>query len=115
MRSGPSRRPRGAAGSSEAPKNFPVTHWAIGKQIRLLEDWIGVALFERRTRGVALTDHGADLLSDVSAALARLTSATTRLREPESERRVSGVVRVNLLSSFALRWLLPRLSKFQER
>src|ERR1700748_1265283 len=79
----------------EAAKDLHVTHWAIGKQIRLLEDWLGVALFQRRTRGGALADHGADLLTDVSAALSRLTSATGRLREPEAARRVSGVVRVN--------------------
>src|SRR5579871_2072419 len=98
----------------DAAKDLHVTHWAIGKQIRLLEDWLGVPLFERRTRGVALTDHGADLLGDVSAALSRLTSATGRLRQPELARRVSGIVRVNALPSFALRWLLPRLSKFAE-
>ena len=98
----------------DAAKDLHVTHWAIGKQIRLLEDWLGVPLFERRARGVALTDHGADLLTDVSAALSRLTSATGRLREPSSAHRVSGVVRINALSSFALRWLLPRLSKFAE-
>jgi DNA-binding transcriptional LysR family regulator len=98
----------------EAAKDLHVTHWAVGKQIRLLEDWLGVPLFERRTRGVALTDHGADLLTDVSVALSRLTSATGRLREPQLGRRVSGVVRVNALPSVALRWLLPRLSKFQE-
>jgi LysR family transcriptional regulator, glycine cleavage system transcriptional activator len=98
----------------EAAKDLHVTHWAIGKQIKHLEDWLGVPLFDRRTRGVALTDHGADLLSDVSAALARLTSAAGRLRGPRSARRVSGIVRVNVLSSFALRWLLPRLSRFQE-
>jgi LysR family glycine cleavage system transcriptional activator len=98
----------------EAAKDLHVTHWAIGKQIRHLEDWLGIPLFERRTRGVALTDHGADLLTDVSAALSRLTSATSRLRGPQSARRVSGIVRVNVLSSFALRWLLPRLSRFQQ-
>ena len=98
----------------EAAKDLHVTHWAIGKQIRLLEDWLGVPLFERRARGVALTDQGADLLTDVSVALSRLTSATGRLREPQSARRVSGVVRVNVLPSVALRWLLPRLSTFQE-
>jgi len=98
----------------EAAKDLHVTHWAIGKQIRLLEDWLGVPLFERRTRGVALTDQGADLLTDVSSALSRLTSATGRLRGPAETRRVSGVVRVNVLPSIALRWLLPRLSKFQE-
>jgi LysR family glycine cleavage system transcriptional activator len=95
-------------------KDLHVTHWAIGKQIRLLEDWLGVPLFERRARGVALTDQGADLLTDVSSALSRLTSATGRLRGPQSARRVSGVVRVNVLPSIALRWLLPRLSEFQE-
>lgn len=98
----------------EAAKDLHVTHWAVGKQIKHLEDWLGVPLFERRARGVALTDHGADLLTDVSAALSRLTSATSRLRGPQSPRRVSGVVRVNVLSSFALRWLLPRLSRFQD-
>jgi LysR family transcriptional regulator, glycine cleavage system transcriptional activator len=98
----------------EAAKDLHVTHWAIGKQIRHLEDWFGVPLFERRTRGVALTDHGADLLIDVSAALSRLSSATGRLREPRSAGRVAGIVRVSVLSSFALRWLLPRLSRFQE-
>lgn len=98
----------------EAAKDLNVTHWAVGKQIRLLEDWLGVPLFERRTRGVALTDQGADLLTDVSSALSRLTSATSRLRGPASARRVSGVVRVNVLPSVALRWLLPRLAKFQE-
>jgi DNA-binding transcriptional LysR family regulator len=98
----------------EAAKDLHVTHWAIGKQIRLLEDWLGVPLFERRTRGVALTDQGADLLTDVTSALSRLTSATGRLRGPDPARRVSGVVRVNVLPSIALRWLLPRLSEFQE-
>ena len=98
----------------EAAKDLHVTHWAIGKQIRLLEDWLGVPLFERRTRGVALTDQGADLLTDVSSALARLASATGRLREPQTARRVSGMVRINVLPSIALRWLLPRLSRFQE-
>src|ERR1700722_53969 len=88
----------------EAAKDLHVTHWAIGKQVRLLEDWLGVPLFERRTRGVALTDQGADLLVDVSAALARLASATGRLRGPDPARRVSGVVRVNVLPSIALRW-----------
>jgi LysR family transcriptional regulator, glycine cleavage system transcriptional activator len=97
-----------------AAKDLHVTHWAVGKQIRLLEDWLGVPLFERRTRGVALTDQGADLLTDVSSALSRLTSAAGRLRGPQATRRVSGIVRVNVLPSIALRWLLPRLSKFQE-
>jgi LysR family transcriptional regulator, glycine cleavage system transcriptional activator len=99
----------------EAAADLNVTHWAIGKQVRLLEDWLGVPLFERRSRGVALTDEGTELLADVSAAFFRLSEATGKLRRPEVTRRVSGVVRVNVQSSFALRWLFPRLTKFQEQ
>ena len=99
----------------EAAADLNVTHWAIGKQVRLLEDWLGVPLFERRSRGVALTDEGAELFGDVSAAFFRLSEATGKRRRPEVARRVSGLVRVNVQSSFALRWLFPRLGRFQER
>jgi LysR family transcriptional regulator, glycine cleavage system transcriptional activator len=57
----------------EAAVDLNVTHWAIGKQIRLLEDWLGVPLFERRSSGVSLTDDGAELSNDVSAVLSRLS------------------------------------------
>lgn len=98
-----------------AATDLHVTHWAVGKQIRLLEDWFGVPLFERQARGVALTDEGAALLHDVSNAFDRLAAGATRLRHDESARRVSGIVRVNVLASFALCWLLPRVADFQSR
>jgi LysR family glycine cleavage system transcriptional activator len=98
-----------------AAADLHVTHWAVGKQIRLLEDWFGVPLFERRARGVALTDEGAALLQDVSSTFERLAAAAARVRRDESARRVSGIVRVNALASFALCWLLPRLSDFHAR
>ena len=98
----------------EAATELNVTHWAVGKQIRLLEDWLGVPLFERRSRGVSLTDEGAELLGDVGTAFLRLSEATGKLRRPEVARRVSGLVRVNVQPSFAMRWLFPRLTGFQE-
>lgn len=98
-----------------AASDLHVTHWAVGKQIRLLEDWFGVPLFERRSRGVVLTDEGAALLNDVTGAFARLSSSVTRLRHESMTRRITGVVRVNALASFALCWLIPRLADFQAR
>jgi LysR family transcriptional regulator, glycine cleavage system transcriptional activator len=95
-----------------AAADLHVTHWAIGKQIKLLEDWLGVALFERHARGVALTGEGAELLADASEALSRLAVAAAKLRRSETSPRVSGVVRVNVPTSFALRWLIPRLAEF---
>lgn len=98
-----------------AAADLHVTHWAVGKQIRLLEDWFGVPLFERQARGVVLTDDGAVLLNDVGHAFDRLAAGATRLRQDESAHRVTGIVRVNVLPSFALCWLLPRLADFQAR
>lgn len=98
-----------------AAADLHVTHWAVGKQVRLLEDWFGVPLFERQARGVVLTDDGAALLHDVSHAFDRLAAGATRLRHDAPARRVSGIVRVNVLASFALCWLLPRLADFQSR
>jgi DNA-binding transcriptional LysR family regulator len=98
-----------------AASELHVTHWAVGKQIRLLEDWFGVPLFERQARGVALTDEGAALLNDVTLAFDRLADGAARLRHDEIARRVSGIVRVNVLASFATWWLLPRLADFQAR
>jgi len=98
-----------------AAADLHVTHWAIGKQIKLLEDWLGVALFERHARGVALTGEGAELLGDASEALSRLAVAAAKLRRSETSPRVSGVVRVNVPTSFALRWLIPRLAEFQRQ
>lgn len=98
-----------------AATDLHVTHWAVGKQIRMLEDWFGVALFERRARGVVLTDEGASLLVDVSQVFERLGMVAARLRQDKFVRRVSGLVRVNVLASFALSWLLPRLAEFQSR
>ncbi|CAD6555268.1 LysR substrate-binding domain-containing protein [Paraburkholderia metrosideri] len=98
-----------------AASDLHVTHWAVGKQIRLLEDWFGVPLFERRARGVVPTDEGAALLNDVKGAFARLSGSVARLRHESITRRVTGVVRVNTLASFALCWLIPRLTDFQAR
>jgi DNA-binding transcriptional LysR family regulator len=97
---------------AEAASDLGVTHWAIGKQIRLLEDWLGVPLFIRLPRGIALTDEGAELLGDVSAAFSRLSAATGKLGRLRSTRRAFGVVRINVPTSFALRWLIPRLPEF---
>ena len=85
-----------------------VTQAAISHQIRQLETWLGISLFERRGHVLALTAKAGAYLPELSGALDRMSAATLRLRE-----RSDGPLRITVLPSFASRWLLPRLAKFQ--
>ncbi|MCP3706936.1 transcriptional regulator GcvA [Paraburkholderia sp. CNPSo 3274] len=94
---------------SMAAEELCVTHGAVSRQVRQLEDWLGLDLFERRGRRVVLTASGRAYLAEVSAALDRIALATSeQLRATRAQ-----IVRVNAPTTFALRWLLPQLSSFQ--
>ncbi|MGB6308101.1 MAG: LysR substrate-binding domain-containing protein [Steroidobacteraceae bacterium] len=98
---------------SLAADDLHVTHWAIGKQVRTLEEWLGVPLFERHARKMKLTREGDVLLGRVQSAFHALAEGTEEVRKRPNGRRIKGLVRVNCLPSFALRWLLPRLREFE--
>lgn len=85
-----------------------VTHSAISHQIRQLEDFLGVALFRRETRGVVLTSEGAAYLSRISKVLDQLAAATNQVRDQHT----AGPLYVSATPAFAERWLVPRLNDF---
>ena len=98
-----------------AADELGVTHGAISRHVRLLEDWLGPpALFLRLNRRVELTATGAALLGETTPALDRLSAATARPvvqgGKPSPE-----ILRVNAFATFSLRWLLPRLAQFRDR
>lgn len=86
-----------------------VTYGAIGRHIRLLEDWIGAPLFLRHNRRVVLTDLGQAYLAEIAPAFQRIARAT----DDACNRRRRKLLRVNALSTFTVRWLLPRLADFR--
>jgi LysR family glycine cleavage system transcriptional activator len=86
-----------------------VTPSAVSRQIKTLEDDLGVLLFHRLHRGVRLTDEGRAYLAEVQGALGRIAKATTRLVGAHSDARL----RLSVLPSFAGNWLLPRLGDFE--
>ena len=88
-----------------------VTHGAISRHIRLLEDWLGAPLFLRHNRRVVLTELGQVYLAEIAPAFQRIARATDDARN----RRRRKLLRVNALSTFTVRWLLPRLADFRER
>ncbi|MDF1791664.1 MAG: LysR family transcriptional regulator, partial [Thalassobaculaceae bacterium] len=88
-----------------------LTQAAVSKQIRLLEQNLGAALFERRNRAVFLTEDGRRLGRTVSAALGDIAAEAVRIRgRPETG---EAVLLCQLCEAFY--WLMPRLSRFHER
>lgn len=87
-----------------------VTRGAVSQHVRLLEDWLRAPLFERRNRRLVLTPAARAYLSEIGPALDRVASATARYGDDDG-----AVLRVNAPATFALRWLVPRLARFQDR
>ena len=97
-----------------AADELGVTHGAVSRHVRLLEEWLGPpALFLRLNRRVVLTSTGAALLAETGPALDRLSAAAQRHRTREGA-AAPAVLRLNALATFSLRWLLPRLGRFRE-
>jgi LysR family glycine cleavage system transcriptional activator len=91
-----------------AAAELHVTPSAISRQVRSLEQDLGVQLFRRLTRGLELTEEGAAYLAQIGAALADLDRATDAARASRSK-----PLRLSVLQSFAGNWLVPRLPRFE--
>ncbi len=88
-----------------------MTQAAISHQIKTLEDHLGVTLFRRLNRALMLTEAGQSLFPAARDALDVLAEAVARLRAGEA----GGTLTVSTLPSFAVKWLVPRMSGFQDR
>jgi LysR family glycine cleavage system transcriptional activator len=95
---------------TKAAEELALTQSAISRQIRSLEEHLGVALFERRARAIALTDEGQVLNRAVSELLERLQQVTDQLRSDGGQRHLT----VTTTSGFASLWLIPRLRRFTQ-
>ena len=95
----------------KAAEEMHVTPAAVGHQVKVLEEFLGVALFRRLNRAVALTDAGQACLPDLREAFDRISTAVDRVRALEKRH----VLVANVVPSFAVKWLVPRLTRFQDR
>ena len=95
---------------TRAAEELFLTQSAISRQIQTLEEFLGVALFERRHKALALSEAGQAYFKTVAPVLAELREATRRLRET----RKGHVLTVTTTISFASIWLVPRLARFRK-
>jgi LysR family glycine cleavage system transcriptional activator len=96
---------------SRAAEKAGMTQSAASRRIAALEADLGVVLFDRRRHGVTLTEAGRRFLAQVEPAIAAITDAVAGTRA----HRAQAPFRLRVYSTFAARWLLPRLPDFQRR
>ena len=94
---------------TKAGQELFLTQSAVSRQIKDLEEQLGVALFERRHRALALTQAGQQFYAATAQVLTTMRGATERLREASGRKRP---VSVTTTHSFAALWLIPRLAGF---
>ncbi|MEZ5661105.1 MAG: LysR substrate-binding domain-containing protein [Burkholderiaceae bacterium] len=88
-----------------------VTQSAMSRQMRLLEDRLGVPLFRRRHRGLELTEAGRSLYVACSRALAELNDALDEIAAPSRPH----VLSLTATPGFVALWLIPRLAAFRRQ
>jgi len=93
---------------TRAGEELHLTQSAVSRQIKELEEQLGVALFERRHRALGLTEAGRALFPAATQVLQAMREATDRLRALSARRALA----VTTTHSFAALWLIPRLARF---
>lgn len=96
---------------SRAAEEIHVTHGAISHQVRALEEELGVDLFVRHGKRIAITAEGERFAATLRKALSEIAAAAAVMREEGKQTRLT----VTALPSFAARWLSPRLGRFIEQ
>jgi len=95
---------------TKAAAELSLTQSAVSRQVIALEEFLGVALFERRHKALALTEAGQSFQRMTGPVLEQVRDATRRLREA----RQGHVLTVTTTVSFASMWLVPRLGRFRQ-
>jgi len=94
-----------ASSLSAAARELGITHGAVSRQIKMLEEW---PLFTRQGQRNIATEHAQAFAAEISAAFDLMGDAAVRFGRTPSTR----VIKVNTQTTFAMRWLIPRLPAF---
>lgn len=93
---------------TQAAKELNLTQSAVSRQIKALEDQLGVLLFNREGQKVSLTATGEAYVQEVAEALKKIASASISAQSNAG----GGTLNLAVLPTFGARWLAPRLSEF---
>ncbi|TIH14695.1 LysR family transcriptional regulator [Marinifilum sp. JC120] len=95
---------------TKAARELNLTHGAVSKAVKQLEEYYGLHLFHRRNRAIFLTAKGRFLFQHVDRLLNELEEVSEQMSIAENGQRIS----VSCEPSLSMRWLMPRLEQFHE-
>ncbi len=95
-----------------AAQEMSLTHAAISRRVKRLSDTVQAPLFQKAGRGLQLTDAGAQLHDTVRRCFDDLGRTVTEIRKDHASNNKA--VLLSCERSVAMRWLIPRLSQFQD-
>jgi DNA-binding transcriptional LysR family regulator len=93
-----------------AAEELALSHSAVSRRVSELESRLAVQLLHRTSRRVSLTPQGKILFEAAQEALRRIEEATAEIVQPARHKPLL----VSCERSLAMRWLIPRLSQFQD-
>lgn len=96
---------------TQAAKDLHVTQGAVSRQIKQLEEYLGVPVFIRLHHKLELTDAGRQLLPKLEQSFNLMEVAVQELRDPNQRQKLS----IFAPPTYATRWLAPRLADFNKR
>jgi DNA-binding transcriptional LysR family regulator len=94
---------------TSAAETLGVTHSAVSKQVKLLERWLGQTLFVLEGRRLVLTPFGDILSRKLACAFEDIAGACAYVQRQRERRTIT----VEAPATFAMYWLLPRVSAFR--
>jgi DNA-binding transcriptional LysR family regulator len=97
--------------ATAAAEELAQTQSAVSRQLKTLEEQLGVSLFLRQGRHIRLTPEAATYAAKVRAALQQIAQASVRL----TVNPLGGSLSLAILPTFGMRWLVPRLADFARR
>lgn len=96
---------------TKAAQQLNLTHGAVSRAVKQLEEHFGLALFERRNRRIYLTSKGLFFAKEVDNILAELSSVCEQM----NAQTIKPILSVSCEPSVAMRWLMPKLNHFYQQ
>lgn len=95
---------------SVAAQRLNVTHGAVSRQVKQLEEQLGVTLISKDGRGIKLTDLGQQLYAEIAPAMSSIAESCQQVRRAQNNKPIVLACPGSILA----RWLIPRLNQLQQ-